>query len=242
MLGSAAAFLMLTYGAFSMRSIFLLSAVPGVLALVAVLAGVGTARDPITARAGAPKLSLKPFTRRFRLYLAALAVFALGNSSDAFLLLRAKELGVAVSSLPLIWIVFHAVKSIASIPGGALSDRVGRTTLIFSGWALYAVVYVAFAFASRPLHAWLLFLGYGLFYGLTEGVEKAFIADLVPANLRGTAFGIYHFTLGVVALPSSLVCGFLWNTFSSRVALGTGAALAGAAAMVLMSLPRESES
>jgi MFS family permease len=124
------------------------------------------------------------------------------------------------------------------MPGGALSDRTGRTPMIVAGWMVYAAVYLGFSAASKPAHVWLLSAAYGLFFGLTEGVEKAFVADLVPAELRGIAFGLYHFTLGIVALPASLLCGFLWQTFSSTVALGAGAALAGVASGLLVLLPR----
>jgi MFS family permease len=238
MLGSLAAFLLLSSGSVTVPAVFLLSAIPGLLALVFLLVGIGIGRDTTAAVATAPTLSLAPFDRRFRLFLLILAVFALGNSSDAFLLLRAHETGIPVSSLPLLWIVFHAVKSLSSMPGGALSDRVGRTHLIVAGWAVYAVVYLGFSVASAEAHIWLLFAAYGLYYGLTEGVEKAFVADLVPAHLRATAFGMYHFTVGIMSLPASLLCGFLWQRVSSHAALSTGALLAAAASLLLVALVR----
>jgi MFS family permease len=233
MAGSLAAFLLLTYAGAGLSAIFLLSAIPGVLVAVLVLAGVGTSREPVLQATGSPALSLRPFSRRFKAFLLVLAVFALGNSSDAFLLLRAKELGVSVASIPLLWIVFHAVKSFSSTPGGVLSDRFGRPRIVAAGWVVYALVYLGFSAASTALHAWVLFAVYGLYFGLTEGVERAFVADLVLAELRGTAFGVYHLVLGLVALPSSLLAGFLWKQYSSTVALGTGAALAFAAALLL---------
>ncbi|MBI5525133.1 MAG: MFS transporter [Deltaproteobacteria bacterium] len=238
MVGAAVAFVLLTYAGVSVPGIFLLSAVPGILAVVFVTAAVGTARDPSVRLAAPPKLSLRPFSGRFRLFLFVLVVFTLGNSSDAFLLLRARELGVPVAHLPLVWIMFHAVKSISSGPGGALSDRVGRTRMIVAGWLVYALVYLGFSQAQTAAHAWVLFACYGLFFGLTEGVEKAFVADLVPAELRGTAFGIYNFAIGIVALPASLLCGFLWQSYSSTVALGTGAALAAVASVLLVAAVR----
>lgn len=238
MLGSLAAFLLLTLTPLPLPAIFLISAIPGLLAVILVFLGIGAARDPRSGAAAAPKLSLARFDRRFKFFLAILAVFALGNSSDAFLLLRAREAGLPVALLPLLWIVFHAVKALSSMPGGALSDRVGRAPLIVAGWMVYAAVYLGFSTASRPLEIWLLFAAYGLFFGLTEGVERAFIADLVPPDLRGTAFGIYHFVLGTAALPASLLCGFLWQAYSSAVALGTGAVLAGLASLLLLGMTR----
>jgi MFS family permease len=234
MLGALAAFLLLNYAGVSIPVIFLLSAVPGVFVVLLVIWGVGTAKDPGAGNAKLPSLSLKPFDSRFKLFMVVLAVFTLGNSSDAFLLLRSKELGVPVTQLPLIWILFHAVKSFTSTPGGMLSDRVGRTRMIIAGWLVYALVYLGFSEATTSLHAWLLFAAYGLFYGLTEGVVKAFVADMVPPELRGTAFGIYNFVIGVTALPASLLCGFLWQRYSSAAALGTGAALAAFAGILLV--------
>ena len=241
MAGSLAAFLLLTFGSFQVSAIFLLSTIPGAAALVLVLAGIGTARDPVSSPDLPLRLSLKPFSRRFKLFLVILAIFALGNSSDAFLILRSRELGVPVAYIPLVWIVFHGVKALSSTPGGVLSDRLGRTRLVIAGWVVYAAVYLGFTLASTSLHAWLLFAAYGLYFGLTEGVEKAFVTDLVPAALRGTAFGIYHFTLGVAALPSSLLAGYLWQRYSSGVALGTGAALALLASVMLFLLTHAGE-
>ena len=238
MVGGLVAFLLLNFAGASIPQIFLLSAIPGVIAVVLIVAGMGTARDPGGQPVAPPKLSLKPFDRRFRAFLLVLAVFTLGNSADAFLLLRAKELGVPVAMLPLLWIMFHAVKTFSSVPGGILSDRVGRTGMIVAGWGVYAIVYMGFGFATTTLHAWLLFAVYGLYFGLTEGVEKAFVADMVPAELRGTAFGLYNFMMGIMALPASLICGMLWQGWSSTVALGFGALMAAAASIGLLFMPR----
>ena len=233
MLGALVAFILLKFMDLPISTIFLFSAIPGAIALVFVIAGVGVARDPGKRSESLPSLSLRPFDRRFKTFLVIMALFTLGNSADAFLLLKAKEIGVPLSELPLLWILFHAVKSATSGPGGALSDRVGRTKMIVSGWFVYALVYLGFSVASLTIHAWLLFAVYGLYFGLTEGVEKAFVADLVPADLRGTAFGIFNFTTGIVALPASLLCGYLWQEYSSMAALGAGAAMALVSAVLL---------
>jgi MFS family permease len=161
-------------------------------------------------------------------------IFALGNASDAFLLLRASSLGVAAAHIPLLWAAHHVIKAVANARGGALSDRVGRRPLIIAGWAVYAIVYLAFAQASEAWHVWALFLGYGLYFGLTEGVEKAFVADLVPERLRGTAFGWFNFTLGVAAFPASLIFGVLWDTRGPVTAFGVAATLAAAASILLL--------
>ncbi len=136
----------------------------------------------------------------FRKYLVIILVFTLGNSTDAFLLLRAQQLGVPIALLPMIWVVLHVVKMGFSVPGGILSDRIGRKKVIVTGWIVYALVYAGFAFAASQWHAWALFAVYGIYFGLTEGVEKALVADFAPAHLRGSAFGLYHLIVGIGAL------------------------------------------
>jgi MFS family permease len=175
--------------------------------------------------------------RTFALYLAAVTLFTLGNSSDAFLLLRARQLGIPVALIPVLWSAFHVVKSASSTPGGALSDRAGRKPLIVGGWLLYAAVYFAFGRASAAWHAWALFGVYGLFFGLTEGTEKALVADLVPAARRGAAFGWYNLAIGLAALPASLLFGAVWDRVGVASAFTLGAGLAVAAAVVMLLLP-----
>jgi MFS family permease len=135
--------------------------------------------------------------------------------------------------LPLLWVVLHLVKSATSVPGGALSDRVGRRRVIIAGWGLYAAVYLGFAAAGTAAEAWGLFALYGLFFGLTEGTEKALVADLVGPSDRGVAFGLYHLTVGLAAFPASVVFGVVWYAYGPRVAFAIGAALAAAAALLL---------
>jgi MFS family permease len=233
-LGPVLAFVLLQFAGISLRTMFLLAAIPAALSVLVLITAV---HEASTRRDGAAALKLgvgDGLGSKYWRYLAVLFLFALGNASDAFLLLRASALGVAAAQVPLLWAAHHVVKALANIPGGALSDRVGRRPLIVAGWAVYAMVYLAFARASTAWHAWLLFLGYGLYFGLTEGVEKAFVADLVPERLRGTAFGWFHFTLGLAAFPASLLFGVLWDKRGPEVAFGTAAALAGAASVLLL--------
>jgi MFS family permease len=163
-----------------------------------------------------------------------LALFALGNSSDAFLLLRAEERGVTVALLPLLWTFHHVVKSAFSTFGGTLSDRAGRRLTIVLGWIAYALAYLGFTRASGALEVALCFAVYGLYHALTEGPEKAFVADLAGASARGRAFGLYHAVTGALVLPGNLLTGWLWERFSPGVALGVGAGLAGIAALLLL--------
>jgi MFS family permease len=141
-----------------------------------------------------------------------------------------------VALLPILWIVLHVVKTASSMPAGVASDRLGRKRLILAGWGVYVVTYGGFMLADAAWHVWGLFALYGLFFGLTEGVEKALIADLAPADLRGSAFGLYHLTVGLGALPASLLFGAVWELFGSAAAFGLGAALALAATLLLAGL------
>jgi MFS family permease len=152
------------------------------------------------------------------------------------LILRANQLGVSVALVPVLWAALHVVKSAASVPGGSLSDRFGRKPLILAGWAVYAAVYFGFGQATEAWHAWALFLAYGTFFGLTEGTERAMVADLVRRDRRGTAFGWYNLAIGIGALPASLIFGVLWDRFGPAAAFQVGAGLAVAAALVLMAV------
>jgi MFS family permease len=160
-------------------------------------------------------------------------LFTLGNATDAFLLLRAQQLGVHLALIPVLWAALHVSKSAWSIVGGTLADRVGPRRTIIAGWLLYAAVYCAFAFANSAWHVWVLFLVYGLFYGLTEAPEKALVAAVAPAAQRGAAFGAYHFAVGVAALPASVIFGLLWQAYGATTALLSGAAIALTATILL---------
>jgi MFS family permease len=162
-------------------------------------------------------------------------LFSLGNASDAFLLLRLSDLGVATFWIPFLWSALHVVKVASSLAGGALSDRLGRRSLIATGWLIYALVYAGFGLVDSPPMVIAIFLSYGLYFGLTEGVEKAWVADLAPAERRGTAFGIYNAALGVGSLAASLIFGLIWTRVSPQAAFLTGAALAVAAAALVVS-------
>ncbi len=223
---------LLGWFALELRTVFWCAAVPGLLAVVCLAAGVREVPRVPRVTPDGGRLSLPPGP--VRTYLLILLLFTLGNSSDAFLLLRAGELGVAPARLPLLWAFFHLVKMLSVFPFGALSDRIGRRGVIVAGWVVYAAAYLGFALATSELHIWLLFAGYGLFYGLTEGVEKALLADLAPAAERGAAFGWFNATIGLGAFPASLLFGVLWQWSGPLAAFGCGAALAALAAVLLL--------
>lgn len=221
--GPLLAFALLRWG-LELRNVFLLTAIPGALAVAMLLFGV---REVPRVQVERKKLDLRaPLGRRFWSFLGVLLIFTLGNSTDAFLLLRARDLGIDEALIPILWALLHVVKSLSSTPGGALSDRLGRKPLLIAGWVLYAAVYFALARADAAWQAWALFAVYGIFFGLTEGVEKALVADLVPADRRGTAFGWYNLALGIAALPASLIFGVIWDRAGAPVAFGFGAAMA----------------
>ena len=221
------------------RFVFGLSAVPALLCILVMAVFVREVAPRTTERTAPPKLTLRPFARRFKAYLAIVLLFTLSNSSDAFILLRAGSLKVADPLIPMIWVLLHVLKMMTSLPAGILSDRLGRRQVIAAGWIVYALVYLGFAVASAPWHAWALFALYGLYFGCTEGVEKAFVADLVPEHLRGTAYGMFNFTIGIGALPASLIMGILWHRWSPGVAFGFGAVLALTASLLLWTLTKE---
>jgi MFS family permease len=176
------------------------------------------------------------FDGNFKRFLVVLALFTLSNSSDAFLLLRAQECGIATVYLPILWMFLHVVKVASSLVGGHLSDNIGRKRLIFAGWILYGAVYCGFAFISTPVQAWVLFLIYGVYFGLTEGAEKALVADLVPAERRGAAYGWYHLAFGIAVFPASLMLGATWKYFGFQAAFMTSAVISTLAAFLLLTV------
>jgi MFS family permease len=179
------------------------------------------------------------FDNRFKLFLGIMFLFTLGNSSDAFLILRAQNLGNPVLYIILMLILFNVVYATFSIPAGILSDRLGRRRIIVLGWLVYAVTYLGFAVASTSWQIWLLFALYGVYYGLAEGVARAFVADLVPENKCGTAYGIFHGVVGITLLPASIIAGWLWQTISPAAPFYFGAGLALLAMVGLLVLVRE---
>ena len=190
-----------------------------------------TDRSPQATKAG--------FDNRFKLFLGIMFLFTLGNSSDAFLILRAQNLGNSVLHILLMLIVFNLVYAAISTPAGVVSDKQGRRRVILLGWLIYALTYLGFAMASASWHIWLLFAFYGVYYGLAEGVARAFVADLVPEERRGTAYGLFHGIVGITLLPASIIAGWLWQTISPAAPFYLGAGLASLAMIGLLALVRE---
>lgn len=222
------------------REVIWAAALPGAIALGCVLA-VRAPRRPAPDPEDAAAAGELPLPPRLRRYLLILALFGLGNSSDTFLLLRARDLGVTVEAIPLLWAVLHVSKVVSARIGGDAADRVPRARLIAIGWGVYAASYLALAAASAAWHVWATFVVYGAYHGLTEPAEKALVGDLAPARARGRAFGLYHFVVGATAIAAGLLTGLLWEAASALAALGTGAALAGASAVLLLAWERAAD-
>jgi len=179
------------------------------------------------------------FDTRFKVFLGLMAIFTLGNSSDFFVILRAQNLEVSLVQVVLMLVLLNVIEATVSLPAGMLSDRLGRRRVITLGWFIYALVYMGFALASSPWQIWLLFAAYGIYYGIVEGVARAFVADLVPEEKRGTAYGLYHGVVGIALLPASLLAGWLWQTYSPAAPFYLGAALAFVAMLGMIVLIRE---
>jgi len=220
--------------------VFLLASLPAIAAVVVVgfFVREPQAKSKMNNVVVSPpvRLSLRGFDGNFKRFLLILALFTLSNSSDAFLLLRAQTVGVSVSSLLLLWALLHVSKVVSSLYGGDLSDRLGRRRLIVTGWILYAVVYAGFAFVTEEISVWILFLIYGIYFGLAEGAEKALVADLVRPEQRGTAYGLYNLAFGITVLPASLLMGALWTWRGPVTAFLVSALLGGTAAVLMLIL------
>jgi MFS family permease len=223
-----------------MRGVFFFTAIPGALAMIAL--SLGVREEPRTSHAPRSEQPVmdRPTRSALSRYLVAVVLFGLGNSSDAFLLLQAARCGIAGPLIPLVWMAHNVTKAALSTWTGALSDRFDRRHVVVIGWVFYALVYLGFGHATRPLHVWLLFVGYGLYYAFSEGSMKAIVADLAPAQVRGQAFGWYHGAVGVVALPASFAFGAIADHSGPRLAFSISAALAGAAALWLLLVVRPS--
>jgi MFS family permease len=228
------------------QTIVLISLVPAFLAMLSLAIG---ARDvPVRETQERPKISFKGLGHPFLIFMIIVGLFDLGNSADAFLILRAKERGISIMGVLGMLITFNLVYTLVSTPAGSLSDRVDRRKVIIGGWLVYAAIYLGFALAGRGWHIWVLYALYGVYYGLAYGTTKAMVADIVPERLRGTAYGTYNAVIGVLDLPASLIAGVLWQGVAGWQGFGPaapfyfGAALALTAALgMIFVMPRDGE-
>ena len=234
-IGPLAGFALLSLAHFDFRHVFAWAALPAGLAMAALLFGVKEpARAvPVAAKDSAATLPTNLQSNQLTPYLFAVGLFTLGNSSDAFLIIRAGEMGITPARILLVWTLHNATKALLSKRFGALSDRIGRRRLIAAGWLIYALTYLGFGLANHAWQIWALFVVYGLYYSLVEGSERALVADLAGSDRRGTAFGWFHGITGIGALPASLMFGWIYKVYGAMTAFSFGAAIAALAILVL---------
>ena len=220
------------FGILSYRGLFLLAFIPGILATALVVFFVKeTAAGPRSKQLY--KVSFRSLDANFRTFLLGLGIFFIGNSSDAFLFLRAQNLGVPTLVVPLLYLFMNVIYAVAAFPFGIVSDRIGRKAVLLMGLVIFFIVYLGFAFASSALVIWVLFPLYGLYYGLTDGVSRALVSDLDPTHLKATAFGPYYFVVGIVAFPARQIAGALWQPVGPTFAFLYGAFMAVTALLVI---------
>jgi MFS family permease len=215
------------------RLIFLIA---GIVAFITIiLIGLFVVEQKGERVSSSFKLDLSVFKGKFLLFFIVMLIFTLGNSSDAFLILRARSVGVKDSTIPIIIAMFNLFYALLSVPSGVLSDKIGRVNVIRLGWIIYAVTYLVFALAKLPWHIWALYAIYGVYYSTTEGVAKSLVAHIVDDSNRGTAFGLYNASMGLLALPASFIAGYLWDKVSPAAPFYFGA-LCSIMAVVLITL------
>ena len=216
------------------RTVVLISLIPAFLAVI-VLA-LGTKEVKVEGEVRKVRISLKGLGRNFIVFLVIVGIFDLGNSSDAFLVLRAQERGMSALNILIMLAAFNLIYTVISTPAGALSDKLGRRRLIIGGWIVYALIYLGFALAQSAVQIWLLYAAYGLYYGMAYGTAKAMVADLVPAEMRGTAFGTYNAILGILDFPASVIAGLLWSGAGTWKGFGPSAPFFFGAGMALLAV------
>lgn len=231
LLGPLVAFIILAVWAKNYQLLFGLAFIPGLIAVVLLVTGV---KEIVPDIKRTFRFSFKNLSIQFKLFILIMVIFTLGNSSDAFLILRARDVGIAAIAIPLLWLTFNLSYFLWSYPAGVISDRIGRVTTIVFGLFIFAIVYGALAFNKNPLLVWIIFIIYGLYYGFTEGNLRAYVADVTSAEMRATAFGLYHTAVGITLLPANLLMGFLWQRIGFKTALLVGTTLSSVAAILLL--------
>ncbi len=218
------------------RKVFWVSVAPGIIAVLLIFIFIREKRKPPLAAASRPVPAFSRFDPKARFFMVIATLFALGNSSDVFLILRAEQVGIPAVMIPAVYFTFNLVYSLSAVPAGIAADKFGKKRVILTGFVLFACLYYGFAVAAHAAAVWVLFGFYGVFMGLTEGVQKAFLATIIPPESKATAFGIYATCTGTAMLPASLIGGWLWDRFSSSATFYFGAATATLSAMLFVVL------
>ena len=232
-LGPIFAILILYMTADNYRLLFMLAFLPALVSILLIAFFVSERRQVPNTKVS---FKISQFGRDFKIFLLISVIFALGNSSDVFLILRATDVGFTVTAVLLCYIVYNITNAIVSYPAGTLSDKLGRRSLMFWGFLIFAAVYLGFAFMPANIYVWPLFAIYGVYAAFTEGVGKAYVVDLVPCEKRGTALGIYHTATGITIVFASIIAGLLWEFIGSSAPFVYGAATALLSAVLLVVL------
>jgi MFS family permease len=234
--GPMAAFVLLVYFPGNYRLIFLLAGIPSILGILVIIFGIKEARK--SKESLFKKFHFKEFPRKYYLFLAIIFIFTLGNSTDALLMVKANEVGVKVAFIPLVYLVTSIVSVLLAIPMGSLSDKIGKEKLLVAGFVIYSIVYFGFGITRSISTIVLLFALYGLYSAATDGIQKAFVSDIIDKNKQGTGLGIYNALLGVTLLPASLIAGLLYDKVNSRIPFYFGAAMALISAILMFLFSR----
>ena len=233
-IGPAVAFGLLAYFNGQYRLVFWLSMIPGLLAVLTIIFFIRETRACLVDKAEKPKLAWSSFDGSYKFFILVMTLFSLGNSSDVFLILRAQDVGIQIAVIPLVYLTFNVVYSLGALPAGMLSDRIGPKPIIFLSFILFGFIYLGFALAGRPAHIWTLFIFYGIFMAMTEGVQKAFLATLIPQEFKATGFGLYNTLVGLAVLPASLIGGFLWDRLGPQATFLYGSITAWLSALLFI--------
>jgi MFS family permease len=232
--GPALAFFLLGILSNDYRKVFWLSMIPGVIAVLLIIFFITEKKKVVAAHVDRPKLTMKHFDWKFKFFVAIATLFAIGNSSDVFLILRAQQIGIPTVMIPVVYLLFNLVYSLSSIPAGIAADMFGRKRVILLGFILFAILYYGFAIAESITAIWFLFAFYGLFMGLTEGIQKAFLATIIPQDFKATAFGVYTTAVGIAMFPASLIGGWFWDNISPSATFYFGAITATLSAILFI--------
>ena len=232
-IGPATAFFLLEKFSNNFRLVFWASVIPGALALVCIVWFIRETKKQAAPK-DRPKLSIGQFSRRFKAFILIIAIFSVGNSSDAFLILRAQQEGIREATIPIVYLMFNLIYSLSAVPAGMFADRFGKRRVIFLAFLLFSALYFGFARAKGPSTIWMMFALYGIFMGLTEGVQKGYLATIIPKDYKATAFGIYNMAVGIALLPASVIGGWLWDHVSPAATFYYGSATALFAALLFL--------
>jgi len=233
-IGPALAFFLLSAFAGDFRKVFWVSMIPGIIAVALIVFLIKEKKKALPERHERPKLTLAHFDWRFKFFVVITTLFAIGNSSDVFLILRSQQLGITTAMIPVVYMTFNLVYALSAIPAGIAADRFGKKRVVLVGFILFALIYYGFAVAGSATAAWVLFGLYGVFMGLTEGVQKAFLTTIIPPDFKATAFGVYNTAVGLALFPASLIGGWLWDRVSPAATFYYGSAMAAVSTLLFI--------